>query len=72
MHKLSKQIGVRITPKLYGLLKRITNARGEDISDFVRRAIYKELADLSFLPEEQRKALGLTRASPKSGQERKR
>lgn len=69
MHKLSKQIGVRITPKLYALLKRITNARGEDISDFVRRAIYKELADLSFLPEEQKKALGLTRAVSKKPQE---
>jgi len=66
MHKLSKQIGVRITPKLYALLKRITNARGEDISDFARRAIYKELADLNFLPEEQKKALGLTAAFKKA------
>jgi uncharacterized protein (DUF1778 family) len=69
MYKLSKQIGVRITPKLYALLKRITNARGEDISDFVRRAIYKELADLNFLPEEQKKALGLATAAFKKAQE---
>ena len=71
MHKLSKQIGVRLPPKLHELLKRITNARGEDISDFVRRSIYKELADLSFLPEEQKKALGLTPPRSKSAQERK-
>ncbi len=43
------------------LLKKVCKARGEDLSDFVRRAIYKELADLSFLPKEQKKALGLTR-----------
>jgi len=61
MGKLTKQIGVRLTLKIYDLLKRIANARGEDVSDFVRRAIYKELADLSFLSKEQEKALGLTR-----------
>lgn len=54
------------------LLKRVCKARGEDLSDFVRRAIYKELANLSFLPEEQKKALGLTRPSLKSIQEGKR
>lgn len=41
------------------LLKRVCEARGEDISDFVRRAIYKELASLSLLSEEQKKALGM-------------
>jgi uncharacterized protein (DUF1778 family) len=66
MRRLSKQIGVRLTPKLYGLLKRITNARGEDISDFVRRAVYKELAALNFLPREQKKALGLARVIPEN------
>ncbi len=53
------------------LLNRITNARGEDISDFVRRAIYKELATLNFLPEEQKKALGLKQVNSKSLQEEK-
>jgi uncharacterized protein (DUF1778 family) len=41
------------------LLKKVSKARGEDLSDFVRRAVYKELADLSFLPEDQKKALGI-------------
>lgn len=72
MINTSNQIGVRMPPKEIELLKKICQDRGEDISDFVRRAIYKELADLSFLPEEQKKALGLTRASPESGRERKR
>jgi uncharacterized protein (DUF1778 family) len=41
------------------LVKKVAKARGEDLSDFVRRAVYKELADLSFLPNEQKKALGM-------------
>lgn len=41
------------------LLRKVTKARGEDLSSFVRRAVYKELADLSYLSEEQKKALGI-------------
>ena len=44
------------------LLKKVTKARGEDLSDFVRRAVYKELACLNYLPEEQKKALGIKEA----------
>jgi hypothetical protein len=61
-----KMIGVRMPSEHIVLLKKVCKARGEDLSDFVRRAIYKELADLSFLPEEQKKALGVTRACLKS------
>lgn len=50
----------RMPKKDVELLKRVSKARGEDLSDFVRRAIYKELADLSFLSEEQKKALGVS------------
>ena len=67
-----KMIGVRMPSEYIVLLKKVCKARGEDLSDFVRRAIYKELASLSFLPKEQKKALGLTRASLKSIQEGKR
>lgn len=49
----------RMPRKDVELLKRVAKARGEDLSDFVRRAVYKELADLSFLSEEQKKALGV-------------
>jgi len=59
MIKLSKQIGVRLTQELYSLLSRVAESRGEDVSDFVRRAVYKELAGLSYLPEDQKKALGI-------------
>ena len=54
-----KIIGVRVTDALYSQLKTVSNARGEDVSDFVRRAILKELASLSFLSNEQKKALGI-------------
>ena len=54
-----KMIGVRLPNENIVLLKKVCKARGEDLSDFVRRAIYKELADLSFLPKEQKKALGV-------------
>jgi hypothetical protein len=41
------------------LVKHVAKARGEDLSDFVRRAVKMELARLSFLGPEEKKALGL-------------
>jgi hypothetical protein len=41
------------------LVKKVARARGEDLSDFVRRAVKMELARLSFLSAEEKKALGL-------------
>lgn len=52
-------IGVRITKEDRKLLDVVCKARGEDLSDFVRRSIRKELAALSFLPDEDKKALGI-------------
>lgn len=59
MKNLIKVIGVRVTAQLYTKIRTISNARGEDVSDFVRRAMLKELAGLSFLSNDQKKALGL-------------
>ena len=59
MRNPTKIVGVRFTPEDYKLLKKITEARGEDPSVFIRRAVYKELARLSFLSEERKKALGI-------------
>jgi len=39
------------------LLKKVCKARGEDLSDFVRRSVRKELARLNYLTEEEKKAL---------------
>jgi len=55
------QIGVRITTEDRDLLAEVCKARGEDLSDFVRRSIKKELASLSFYPDDVKKALGVAR-----------
>lgn len=44
------------------LIKKVAKARGEDLSDFVRRAVKMELARLSFLSAGEKKALGLERS----------
>lgn len=57
---MAKQvIFARMTQEEVQLLKQVAKARGEDLSDFVRRAVYKELASLNFLSEDQKKALGI-------------
>lgn len=52
-------IGVRVSREDRELLDLVCKARGEDLSDFVRRSIRKELASLSFLSDSQKKALGM-------------
>jgi hypothetical protein len=52
-------IGVRFTVEDKELLERVSKARGEDVSDFVRRSVRKELARMSYLPAEDKKALGI-------------
>ena len=52
-------IGVRISKEDRMLIDHVCKARGEDLSDFVRRSIRKELASLSFLSDDQKKALGI-------------
>jgi len=59
MSNLVKVVGVRVTEDLYSQLKAVSEARGEDVSDFIRRAVLKELASLSFLSNSQKKALGV-------------
>jgi len=56
---LSVTIGVRLKEQDKTLLKKVCNARGEDVSDFIRRAIRKELASFGFYSEEVKKALGI-------------
>jgi hypothetical protein len=55
----SEFTGCWLTERDKGLLERVCRDRGEDISDFVRRAIKKELAKLSYLSLEEKKALGV-------------
>ena len=56
---LSTTIGVRVDQKDRELLEKVCKARGEDLSDFIRRAIRKELASLSFYSDDIKKALGV-------------
>ena len=52
-------IGVRMKAKDKALLGRVCEARREDVSDFVRRAVRRELAALGYLSEGEMKALGV-------------
>jgi hypothetical protein len=52
-------VGVRLSSEDRKLLDKVTQARGEDKSDFIRRSIKKELAVLGFLSLDDRKALGM-------------
>lgn len=59
MAELTKLLSARVPETLYDKVKEVSGNRGEDLSDFIRRAVLKELASLSFLPGDQKKALGV-------------
>ena len=46
MKNYQKVIGARVDKTTYELLKKVAGQRGEDISDFVRRSMLKELVEL--------------------------
>ncbi|MEM4379767.1 MAG: ribbon-helix-helix protein, CopG family [Thermoplasmatales archaeon] len=56
------QFNIKIEKRDLTLLQKVASERGEGSSDFVRRAIRKELARLGFLNKEQMKALGVIQA----------
>lgn len=60
---MTNQIVVRLDPRDKDLVAKVAKARGEDLSDFVRRAIKTELAKLSFYTDEEKKALGVRETS---------
>ena len=41
------------------LLRKVCEGRRETITDFVRRSVMSELARLSYLPDSEKKALGV-------------
>lgn len=59
MNRKDKLIAAKVSFRCWKLLKKVCDYRNEDLSDFIRRAVLKELASLSYLPEEQKKALGM-------------
>lgn len=59
----TKFIGFREDIEIIKMVDEVAEARGQDRSAFIRGAIRRVLADLSFLPENSKKALGLKEAS---------
>jgi hypothetical protein len=55
-----EHISVRIRSEDGQLLKTVCENRGEQVSDFVRRAVFRELASLSYFEADRKKSLGLT------------
>ena len=56
---LDQIIGIRFHTEDKLLLQKVCEARGEDLSDFIRRAVRKELASLSYYSSDVKKALGV-------------
>ncbi|MEM3872507.1 MAG: hypothetical protein QXE05_08105 [Nitrososphaeria archaeon] len=56
---MSEQTVLRLKPELKELLKKVSEARKESMSSFIKRAILLELARLSYLSEDEKKALGV-------------
>lgn len=54
---LTELMGVRFDPNTYELIQKVSGAQGIGACDFVRIAVRRELARLSFLPAEEKKAL---------------
>lgn len=54
-------IGAQFDSRTAALLREVCADRGEGISSFIRRAVRKELASLSYLTEREKKSLGAGR-----------
>ena len=59
MKNTNKIIAVRFSISDAKLLEEITKIRGQNVSDFVRLSVRKELARLSFLSDKEKKVLGV-------------
>ena len=59
MEALDGWLNIRIEQKNKELLEKVSSLRGESPSTFTRRAILRALGELSYLPEDQKKALSL-------------
>jgi hypothetical protein len=54
-----RRITLRIDEDTHQLIKIVSMYREEDVSNFLRRALLKELASLSYFSKERKKALGI-------------
>jgi antitoxin component of RelBE/YafQ-DinJ toxin-antitoxin module len=63
--KTDVYIGTRVDSNIKGIVKIVARNRGMDVSDFLRFLVRRELAELSFLPDETKKAFGLLKEKQK-------
>jgi len=56
----NKIVFARMDEETVALVKNVSDSRGENLSTFVRRAVLRELARLSYLTKEKKKALEMT------------
>jgi len=61
-----KFVAFREEEQIIKLLDQVAADKGIDRSDFIREAVRKSLAELSFFSVEQKKALGLPTQPPQS------
>jgi len=54
-----EEFTVRFTKRIRDLVRQVAQARGVDEGDVVRQAVHLELARLSFLTDDEKKALGV-------------
>jgi hypothetical protein len=52
-------VHVRFSKRIRNLVKQVAQARGVDESDVIRHAVHEQLARLSFLTDDEKKALGI-------------
>lgn len=52
-------VGTRIEPYLKDLVEKVAKERGMNVSDFLRFLVKRELAALSFLSDDTKKAFGM-------------
>jgi len=64
MSSLTKFVAFREKTEIIELLDQVVTSKGIDRSDFIREAVRKRLADLSFLSSDDKKALGVKVVNP--------
>jgi len=57
---LGENVTVRFSRHIRDLVKQVAQARGMDESDVIREAVHQKLASLSFLTDDEKKALGVS------------
>lgn len=59
-------IGAKVDVELKELIETVAKERGMNVSDFLRYSVRKELADLGYLTNNTRKALGISQSKSKA------